>query len=444
MEAIKHDENEIILKAFHKFLELVKNPEEYERSTGEISEHTEAYNYLNYTNALFFLSEFYDILPKDVEWEDIIHKYMIGIKSGIEKGNGHVPPSLFGGLSEIGYSIFNVYKKTGSYKKFLITLNKHIVAQVNLLLDKYEKEIGNMEMTAYDSIYGFAGQGSYLLMFKEDEEVKRTLERICRLFINMTKEIEVNGHKVPGWYIPMERLSTDLDKDTYKDGNFNLSLSHGISGPLTFMALALREGIEVEGQKEGMKRILDTLLKFSFKDEKGNVYWSGRLSLKEYLNGESDVKKANRQSWCYGSVGIGRAMYVAGIALEDKEVIKFSTHTMEGIAEMSVEEWGLNCGHICHGHAGVLAIMEAMYKDTKNVKYKLGIDKAVKVITEGFEPNSLFGFYNYTVKDKKKDNYHFEYLDDYSFLEGSTGTILTLMASSYPDKISWMRHLVID
>lgn len=446
MEAIKHNENEIILKAFNKYLEVVKNPKEFDRRIEQSSVNEREFKFLSYTNVLFFLGEFYDILPKDEEWEDIIHEYMIEIKKGIEERISYLSPALFGGLSELGYSIYGVYKRTGSYEKFVKTLNKHIVSQVNFLLDKYENEIGNMAMTNYDSIYGFAGHGSYLLMFKEDEDVKKTLERICNLFINMTGEIEVRGYKVPGWYIPMEKLSTELDKSLYKDGSFNLALSHGISGPLAFMSLALREGIEIKGQKEAMGRILDTLLRFSFKDENGNVYWGGRLNFQEYLNGESKVKKENRQSWCYGSVGIARAMYLSGIALEDEKIIKFATDIMEDIAEMPVEKWGLNCDHICHGYAGVLAIMEAMYKDTKNEKYKLGIDKAVEVIVKGFDPNSLFGFYNYTVKDKteQQENPIYEYLDDYSFLEGSVGVVLALMASIYPEKISWLRHLVID
>lgn len=444
MEAIKYDDNDVILKSFNKFLEVVKEPQEFDRRVKLVSEYGESKHYLNYTNALFFLSEYYDILPKDVEWEEIMHQYIIGIKKGIESEEGMVSTALFSGLSEIGYSIFNVYKRTGFYEKFLNTLNKLIIEQINFMIGRYE--IGNMEMTAYDSIYGFAGKGAYLLMFKEDEDVKKTLERICTLFINMTKEIEVNGHRLPGWYIPREKLSTDDDKAIYPEGGLNLGLSHGISGPLTFMALALKDGIEVEGQRESIRKILDTLVKFSFKDERGNVYWCGILSLQEYLKGESEIKKSKRQSWCYGSVGIGRAMYLAGIALEDNDIIKFSEDLMEGIAEMSVKDWGLNCAHICHGFGGVLAVMEAMYKDTKNIKYKLGIDKAVRVITENFDPNSLFGFYNYSVKDKttKKDSYDYEYIDDYRFLSGSTGTILTLMTSIYPDKTWWMRHLLID
>lgn len=446
MEAIKHNKNEIILKAFNKYLEAIKDPKEFDKRVMQSSGENSEAKFLSYTSVLFFLSEFYDILPKDLEWEDLIHEYMIEMKNGLETSIGYLQPSLFSGTTEVAYSIYNVYRKTGSYEKVVNTLNGYIVNQVNFYLDKYENEIGNIEMTTYDSIYGFAGQGAYLLMFKEDEKVKKTLERICTFFVNMTKEIEVKGHKVPGWHIPLDKLTTKADKKQYPEGTFNLSLSHGISGPLAFMALALRAGVEVQGQREAMRKILKDLLRFSYKDESGNVYWDGRLGLQEYINGESKVKRIGRQSWCYGSVGIGRAMYLAGTALEDEEIIRFSTYIMEGIAEMPIEKWELNCDHICHGYAGVLAVMETMYKDTKNEKYKLGIDKAVDIIVKGFDPNSLFGFYNYSVKGNpiEQEEYAYEYLDDYSFLEGSLGTILALMASIYPEKMCWMRHLVID
>lgn len=446
MEAIKDRENEIILKAFNKYLEAVKSPKEFDRRVMQISDDDNNMKFLSYTSVLFFLSEFYDIIPEDVEREELIHEYMIEIKKGLEEEIGYLQPSLFSGVTEIAYSIYNIYRKTGSYEKVVNTLNGYIVNQVNYLLDKYENEIGNIAMTIYDSIYGFAGEGAYLLMFKENENVKKTLDRVCTFFVNMTKEIDVKGHKVPGWYIPVEKLSTKGDREHYKDGTFNLSLSHGISGPLAFMALALKSGIEVEGQKEAMKKILNELLKFSYKDESGNVYWGGRLGFQEYINGESEFKRSVRQSWCYGSLGIGRAMYLAGTALEDEEIIKFSTYVMEGIAEMPIEKWVLNCDHLCHGYAGVLAVMETMYKDTKNEKYKIAIDKAVEVIIKGFDPKSLFGFYNYSIKGNvmEQEEYSYEYIDDYSFLEGSLGTILALMASVYPEKMCWMRHLLID
>lgn len=444
MSDIKHDNNKIILNAFNKYLEIVKNPEEFDKRVCKVNGTEETVGILQYINPLLFFGEYLDILPKDTDWEDIIHQYMIKIKEALEMGGGYLSPSLFSGLSDIGYSIHSVYKKTGSYEKFLNTLNNHILMEVNFLLDKYENDIGNMEAGVYDFIYGFSGQGAYLLMFKTDKDVIKTLNRICRLFVNMTKKININYNSIPGWYIPVDKLTSNFDKEIYKDGNFNLSVSHGISGVLAFMALAIKEGIEVEGQKEAMNRILDTLVEFSYKNDKGNTYWSGQLSLSEYLKGESEIKKTNRQSWCYGSVGISRAMYLAGKALDNKKIIEFSSNILEGIADSTWQEWGLDCEHLCHGRGGLLSIMEIMYNDTKNDKYKTAINNAVEIMVKGYDNNSIFGFYNYTVKDITAQDREYEYVDDYSFLEGTTGTILALMASIYPDKISWMRHLIIN
>lgn len=70
------------------------------------------------------------------------------------------------------------------------------------------------------------------------------------------------------------------------------------------------------------------------------------------------------------------------------------------------------------------------------------------VILNTFDEKSLFGFYNYTMEYKEriylKENVHMDYRDNCSFLEGSAGIVLCLMNYLYPERNSWMRHLLID
>lgn len=435
-----------ILKCFDKFINVCKSSEEFERLVKLVLKSRNDEIFLEYVGPLLILGEFYEILPKNENWDDIIYEYMMRIKDGVEKYLPNISISLFNGLSDIGYSVYSVYKKTGYYGKFLNTLNSYIVEELNNLLDIAENNVGNMYSTDYDTIYGFAGIGGYLLMFKEDENILNALKRIIKLFVNMTMYIEVKGYKVPGWYIPAEKLFDDKSKEQYENGNFNEALSHGICGPLVFMSLSLNEGIEIKGQKEAIKNIIDELLRFSHKDEFENIYWTGIISFDDYIKGEENEINTNRQSWCYGTIGIARSLYIAGNAIKNQDILKFSNEILEGISEMNIDSWMLQCSHICHGYGGALAIMEAMNKDNKNEKYESCIEKLADIIIDSFDSNSLFGFYNYTTQRDKtfnEENLQLTYQDDHTFLEGSLGTVLALMTYLEPNRDYWMRHIMI-
>ena len=445
---ITENKKESILEAFNKFLEASKDPKEFNRRVNLIRKSENDNNFLDYTCVLLVLSEFYDLLPKDENLEEIVYEYMVQLRSGLEENLSAIPPSLFGGLSEVGYSVYAIYKKTGYYKKFLNTLNNYIADVAMNLLDNAEDNIGNMGSVNYDTISGLAGYGGYLLMFKENDKILEVLKKIIKLVIKMSKDIEVKGYKVPGWYIPAENLPLESDKRDYSNGSFNLALSHGICGPLVFMALALNEGIEIEGQREAMEKIIKEVLRFHSEDEFGHSYWVGRVKFEDYIKGEKDIIGSDRQSWCYGPIGIARSLYIAGVSLKDEKLISFANKVLENIAESDPKSWELSCPHICHGYGGVLAIMEAMYKDTRNSKYSKCMEKVMDIIIDSFDPKSLFGFYNYTTEYTEryleKEHPEFKDIDDHSFLEGSAGTVLTLMNCLYPERHSWMRHLLID
>jgi len=42
------------------------------------------------------------------------------------------------------------------------------------------------------------------------------------------------------------------------------------------------------------------------------AYWPGRITLEQFMGDQDIQKTSNQMSWCYGSVGILRVMYLAG------------------------------------------------------------------------------------------------------------------------------------
>lgn len=128
------------------------------------------------------------------------------------------------------------------------------------------------------------------------------------------------------------------------------------------------------------------------------MYWPGRIKFEDYINKKCEID-AIRASWCYGTPGIARATYIAGKAIEDKEAINLSIKAIDGLCNMKKENWQLNSPTICHGYAGLLAVIEAMYQDESNIEYKKCINRLVEIILNFYNPNSKFGFMNIDPKD---------------------------------------------
>ena len=137
---------------------------------------------------------------------------------------------------------------------------------------------------------------------------------------------------------------------------------------------------------------------------------------------------ANRASWCYGSPGIARAMYLGGKAVDDEDSIILSLKAIDGLTKMNINQWRLNSPTVCHGYAGLLAVMEAMYMDTGNINYIKCINKLENILLNFYKEDSIFGFMNIDTKEVDNGVYKIIEEDKITLLQGSIGVILSLLA----------------
>ncbi|WP_322976551.1 lanthionine synthetase C family protein [Clostridium kluyveri] len=225
----------------------------------------------------------------------------------------------------------------------------------------------------------------------------------------------------------------------------NLGLSHGITGPLAALTIALKEGIEIRGQYESIKKILKNLKMFSFMDNKENIYWLGRVKFEKYIGLEQSNNYKSRASWCYGAPGIARVMYLAGETINDKDSTLIAIKSLEAICKMDENEWKLESPTFCHGYSGLLAIIQAMYIDTNNNIFGNTRKKILDKIISLYNKNALLGFYNIDVDEKNyfKKEYQLVKSNNIFLLSGSIGVILTLLSLIKPINTNWMRHFLI-
>ena len=198
------------------------------------------------------------------------------------------------------------------------------------------------------------------------------------------------------------------------NGCINYSMSHGIAGALGALSFAYRKRPNPDVRKT-METLITEFLQSQYYVD-GIAYWPGRITIEQYLSEEEPSCFPSRMSWCYGSPGILRALYLAADALSMEDIKRFSIDEMAKIAAMDTEKYIFDSPIVCHGLAGVALVMRSMYNDTQNGTFA---DKA-REITDML-------VYNFAYREKENCNLTgMKQIRKYDYLEGYTGILQTI------------------
>lgn len=214
---------------------------------------------------------------------------------------------------------------------------------------------------------------------------------------------------------------------------YNLSLSHGISSIIVFLSLTLKKEVSVDLSKRLLEGSVDFLISMLIPKKID--------SLSFFPNAVADgyQKKASRLAWCYGDLGIGMALFQAGVSAKREDWVEFSLNVLYNCANRhDFKKNSINDASICHGAAGIAQCFYRMYINTeedifyKSAKFWFDIVKQMK-----FDKNIQGGLYtwNGAVYCWKKD---------YSLLSGLTGVKLALFCWENQIKPDWDQCLLLS
>ena len=162
-----------------------------------------------------------------------------------------------------------------------------------------------------------------------------------------------------------------------------------------------------------MKEVIDTLFDEYFKSSytiNDIIYWPGRITLEQYIKQDEIIKERRPMSWCYGSLGILRSIYLASGYMSYKDIKSFAVNELTKIAKLKMEDYLLNMPNICHGFAGTVAIMSEMFLDTGN---DIFVDVAKNQMLDCIEYIINTDF-KHTDPNREKRVYLYNYLEGYS------------------------------
>ncbi|WP_329237626.1 lanthionine synthetase C family protein [Actinoallomurus sp. NBC_01490] len=195
----------------------------------------------------------------------------------------------------------------------------------------------------FDLIRGLTGLGVALRRIGNVDLLRDVLDYLVRL----TEPIS----GLPGWWCT---TGPNYRQPPPVGGHSNHGIAHGITGPLALLALAMSDGITVDGHTEAIQRIcrwLDTWEQHT----SGSAWWPQIITLDDLRRAEPSQWGPLRPSWCYGTPGIARAQQLAARALGDTTRQHNAEAAFTNCVNDPSQTTRLIDRSLCHGTAGLLA-----------------------------------------------------------------------------------------
>jgi hypothetical protein len=162
------------------------------------------------------------------------------------------------------------------------------------------------------------------------------------------------GGALPGWWTRTGPAGQSTEE--FAGGHANNGMAHGIAGPLALLALAMRQGVTVEGHTDAIERITGWLERWP---AGAAPYWTTTAERRSGLCGRA----AARPSWCYGALGVLRAQQLAALAVGDAARRATAEHAAYAVlTDPSVRKLTRDAT-LCHGWAGLAATATAIAAD---------------------------------------------------------------------------------
>ncbi|STP29458.1 Nisin biosynthesis protein nisC [Enterococcus durans] len=222
-----------------------------------------------------------------------------------------------------------------------------------------------------------------------------------------------------------------------KYDDFNLGVSHGISGPLIVMSKAFNSNIKVSGLREAILSICELLI--SALDIK-HKNWPSMIDIRN-LNNKNSVFEDSRDAWCYGRPGVAYSLLKASQTLKSKKILSIACETME---EAIGSEIGLISPTFCHGYIGVAYIYKKFYENTKIDVFNLESKRLMNEAISFYDENLPFGFSNWENNTNDQNQQEMKMINTIGILDGVSGILLPILSMLGNRKTNWDAVFLLD
>lgn len=230
------------------------------------------------------------------------------------------------------------------------------------------------------------------------------------------------------WFTPPAQLS-DWQRSRAPEGFYNLGVAHGVPGVVAVLAtIAKQTGSTIarelaEGGLAWLRTVADDNPQGAF------PHW---------LLPDGEPSDRRRTAWCYGDIGVAVACWRAAADLGS------DTTEWRDIARRAalrpIEDCGVVDPNLCHGAAGLAQLFNRCYQATREPLFRDAATRWLQQVLAHRRPGEgIAGFTRYLLDDVGGTH-----IAGPSFLDGTAGVILTLLAALADEEPGWDRLLLCD
>jgi len=365
------------------------------------------------------------------EWDRTAHRFLSRAVRAAEIVPS-LPLGIFSGLSGLAFVAAALSRAGTRYKRLLEGLEDALLFRTPALTEAARQARGGIAVSQFDAISGLSGVGAYLLRRRERSPVRAMLQAVLSALVALAE----SDSGVPRWHTPPHLMADEAMAREYPNGSLNCGLAHGIPGPLALMALSLRDGVEVPGQRDAMHRICDWLVEHRVDDEWG-VNWPSAAPVQPPRMAEPDdaALQPTRSAWCYGSPGVARALWLAGEALGEPGLCLLAVEALEAVYRRPQDARNIDSPTFCHGVAGLLQITLRFNNDTGQPVFAQAAGALVEELLAAYQPDRLLGYCSLEPPGNQ--------VDQPGLLDGAPGVAMVLLSAATDVEPAWDRLFLI-
>ncbi len=335
-----------------------------------------------------------------------------------------LPLSLFGGVAQVGWINEHLFEPDGTNE-----------AIDDLLLTSLSEPA--TPDTEYDLIRGLVGLAVYFFEGLPAAASSRGL----RLVLMRLQELCEHGADGIAWSTGPRRLP-EMKGEGDVGACYDLGVAHGSPGILAVLAMAVASGIETPRAERLAKGLVSWL-----RSRKQSTHEVGSV-FPNWWSADAAPSRA-RQAWCYGDPGLASAWLWSAQLMGRDDWKEEALELLAGCLPMESGEAGIVDAGLCHGSAGLAQIFNRAYQHTRQDRFRLGALEWLRRTLSLRGKSGIGGYRAYmplrrgpsgTIRASDSE----AWTDNPSFLEGSIGTGLCLLASVSRLTPDWDRRLLIS
>lgn len=369
-----------------------------------------------------------DAVERGCGWDETGLDYLRRAVRGMEAEPS--PAVGMAGLAGLATAAWRLSHDGARYDTLLAKLDDAIVERVDLMAQGVVRSRPHgVPVALFDVIAGLAGAGRYLLDRTRSAPCRRALETLLGALVYLSEE---GADGVPHGHTSFAHATDNLRR-FHPDGHVNLGLAHGVPGPLALLAVAASQGVEVAGQQAAIVRIADRLVTAQCRDA-----WGIGFPVAASTGAAPDPAAAapGRTAWCYGSPGVARALWLAGVAADRADYRDLAVSAMTAVYRRPIPDRRIDSPTLCHGVAGLLQITLRFARDGAGEVFTTAAEDLTAQLLAAHEPDSRFGYRDLKPLGLRSDNP--------GLLEGAAGVALVLLTAGTGQEPGWDQVLMLS